>query len=98
MSQSHEPSPISRREGLKRAASVLALGLGAPVSLAATSETGTLRLSFYKRGEERPFHSMRLSERDARAINSEALAYIKFDGVDGELTERRLIFNGKDWP
>ena len=49
--QPDAPHPISRREGLKRAAGALALGLGAPI--AALAETGTDSsqksvISFYK--------------------------------------------------
>ena len=95
-----EPLPISRRETLKRAAGALALGLGAPAALAATGDDdeGAYRLAFYKRGAERPFHTLRLSDRDARAFSSvkeEALGYIKFDGVDGEAQRTEAAFYGK---
>jgi hypothetical protein len=88
MSTSDAPASISRRETLRRAAGALALGLGAPVTaFAADGDTDgrpSYRLSFWKGEEGEAFHTVRLSERDARKfVGREVQGYLKIDTLEG---------------
>ena len=100
--QPDAPTPISRRDSLKRAAGALALGLGAPISaLAATHEESSSKavLAFYKL-DTRDFafdgkgndliHKMEITEEDAeRLMSPETLGFLKLGDIDGE---RGVVF------
>ena len=79
------PTPISRRESLRRAAGALALGLGAPAALAAgvpDARRGAV-LSFYKedlKGD--PIYKMEIPEEVAAVLMEPgAFSYLKIDGM-----------------
>ena len=100
--QPDAPTPISRRESLKRAAGALALGLGAPLSALAAPEKEASRksvLAFYKVGA-RDFvfdgkgndlvHKMEIPDEVARMLaQPEAFGFLKLGDIDGE---RGVVF------
>jgi len=99
--QSDVPTPISRRESLKRAAGALALGLGAPVTALAASEDDASEsvLAFYKiatrnfafdgKGNDL-VHKMEIPDEVAEMLMEPgSLGYLKLGDIKGE---RGVVF------